>query len=172
MIVTIQNVTIQVLVHTPVYVWFILAWLIWQGVQSLEARSRPVWRLVLVTVLFAVAGLWPLLLSVDEPGPAITAWLCAALPMTLLGALSGPRLLSRDKAGGKVQIAGSSIPVIRNLIVFGLHYTLAVVMAMKPQLVDLIILSGFAISGASIGYFSGWLLTLRRQLRKHAPAVA
>jgi hypothetical protein len=33
---------VQMLAHTPPYVFFLLAYIVWQGVRSLRPRRRPV----------------------------------------------------------------------------------------------------------------------------------
>ena len=48
---------VQMLAHTPPYVFVLLAYLIWQGALALRTRQRSVWRLLIVPVLFTATGL-------------------------------------------------------------------------------------------------------------------
>ena len=48
---------VQMLAHTPPYVFVLLAYLIWQGALALRTRQRSVWRLLNVPVLFTATGL-------------------------------------------------------------------------------------------------------------------
>jgi len=45
---------VQMLSHTPPYVFVLLAYLVWQGLLSLRTRRRAVWRMLIVPGL-----LWP-----------------------------------------------------------------------------------------------------------------
>lgn len=47
--------------HTPLWVFALLAFLIWLGAQALRPRAVPLWRLVLVPAAFIVWGVVSLL---------------------------------------------------------------------------------------------------------------
>ncbi|WP_008546167.1 DUF6622 family protein [Bradyrhizobium sp. CCGE-LA001] len=47
----------QVLIHTPPWVWVLLAYLVWQGVQALQPRTTPIWRALVLPVVFIVWGM-------------------------------------------------------------------------------------------------------------------
>lgn len=157
---------IEILAHTPTYVWFLLAWLVWQGFQSLKPKSQPVWRLLVVPVVFGLWGLWPLFGGPFAGMPAVLVWLAAFLVFLPLGFLTGPKLLAKQPDGTLLRTA-SVVPLVRNIGLFFLHYALAATMAVRPDMQDTLLLAGFALSGLSIGYFSGWSLCLWRQM--HAP---
>lgn len=57
----------HMLAHTPLYVFVLLAYLVWQGALSLRTRERAVWRMLIVPGLFTATGL---LLPVLRPGGA------------------------------------------------------------------------------------------------------
>jgi len=42
--------------HTPVWVFAVLAVLVFFGVQALQQRTVPVWRLVIIPAVFIVWG--------------------------------------------------------------------------------------------------------------------
>ena len=46
----------QVLVHTPVWVWALFAFVIYQGITALRPREVPIWRLLIVPAVFIVWG--------------------------------------------------------------------------------------------------------------------
>lgn len=46
----------QILIHTPVWVWMLLAFLLWQGIQAMRPRRTPIWRALIVPVVFIVWG--------------------------------------------------------------------------------------------------------------------
>jgi len=43
-----MQVAIRILANTPVWAFALLAYLIWQGWQSLRPRTLPIWRLLIV----------------------------------------------------------------------------------------------------------------------------
>jgi hypothetical protein len=66
---------VQMLVHTPPYVFLLLAYFVWQGVLSLRPRQRPVWRMLIVPTAFTATGLLRLLLRPSGGILPLTAWL-------------------------------------------------------------------------------------------------
>lgn len=46
----------QILIHTPVWVWMLLAFLLWQGIQAMRPRRTPIWRALIVPVAFIAWG--------------------------------------------------------------------------------------------------------------------
>jgi hypothetical protein len=38
----------QILIHTPVWVWALLAFLVWQGIKAMQPRTTPIWRALIV----------------------------------------------------------------------------------------------------------------------------
>ena len=47
----------QILIHTPLWVWILLAYLVWQGIQSMQPRTTTIWRALIVPVVFIVWGI-------------------------------------------------------------------------------------------------------------------
>jgi putative effector of murein hydrolase LrgA (UPF0299 family) len=60
---------------------------------------------------------------------------------------------------------GSAVPLVRNITVFLLQYGVAVATAMKLEPHTAVAIIGHAVSGASAGYFSGWVVALLRRYR-------
>jgi hypothetical protein len=155
----------QVLTHTPLWVWALLAYLVWQGIKEMQPRTTPIWRALIVPVVFIVWGLsrigsghqdnvWPLL-----------AWSAAALVMLPLGVLT-PRPFEVDHKTGEIIRPGSAFPLIRNLIVFALQYTVSVISAVDAGDRLLANIVGRAISGATAGYFFGSTIALLLAYRR------
>ncbi|NKX15609.1 hypothetical protein HGG75_02270 [Ochrobactrum pseudogrignonense] len=46
----------QIIIHTPVYVWGLLAYLIITGIKGRETRTVTVWRMLFVPVIFIAVG--------------------------------------------------------------------------------------------------------------------
>jgi len=156
---------VQMLAHTPPYVFVLLAYLVWQGVRSLRTRQQSIWRMLIVPGLFVVTGL--LLLVVRPSGNILpmAAWLVGLVAFVPLGLLTGPRLLAVDRASGRVTRAGSSVSLVRNLLIFAAQYGIAVALFRHPEAQASLAVAGHAVSGTSVGYFAGWTIAFRRLYR-------
>ncbi|WP_313197039.1 DUF6622 family protein [Rhizobium sp.] len=154
----------QILAHTPVYVWFLLSYLVWQGLAATRTRNRPLWRLLTVPFIFMVLGIWPLIGKSASDIKLVGIWLGAGFLLALPGIVTGPRVIARDATSRELTISGSVVPFVRNMTLFVLHYALAVALALSPDGAQILTMAGYALSGGSIGYFAGWAFALRRHL--------
>jgi hypothetical protein len=96
----------------------LLAYLIWQGWQSLRSRTQPIWRMLIVPLVFFLMGSSRLLTARDNGLEPLLAWFVAALLFASLALSRGPRLLAVDKKRREVTRPGSAIPLARNVTVF------------------------------------------------------
>jgi hypothetical protein len=71
-----------------------------------------------------------------------------------------------DRARRLVSLPGSASPLIRNLLIFSAKYGLAAAAAMMPAMRSELALGDIAVSGASAGYFLGWLARLALAYRR------
>ena len=160
-----MQIAVRILVNTPVWVWALLAYLIWQGAQALRPRTQPIWRMLIVPLVFFLMGLSRLVTARDSGLEPLLAWLVAALLFAALALSHGPRLLAVDRKNRTVTRPGSAMPLVRNITVFVLQYGVAVATAMKLEPHAVVAIVGHAVSGASAGYFSGWAVALLRRYR-------
>jgi hypothetical protein len=149
----------QVLVHTPPWVWILLAYLVWQGIQSMQPRKVPIWRALIVPVVFIAWGVSRIGFGHQASQWPLLAWIAAALVLLPLGVLT-PRPFDVDHKTGEIIRPGSAFALIRNLVVFGLQYTVSVISAIDAGDRALAIIVGRAISGATAGYFFGSMIAL------------
>src|SRR5690606_23922640 len=122
---------LQMLAETPVYVWVLLVYLVWQGARSMVQSTQPVWRLLLVPAVFAVTGLALTAERSDIVVPVIAAWGASMLALLPVGIVRGPRLIAVDRRTGVVTRASSVVPLARNLMIFSLQYGMAVAAAVE-----------------------------------------
>lgn len=52
-----MQTALRILINTPLWVWPLLAYLIWQGAQALRIRTQPIWRMLIVPLVFFLMGL-------------------------------------------------------------------------------------------------------------------
>jgi hypothetical protein len=160
-----MQVAIRILANTPVWAFALLAYLIWQGWQSLRPRTLSIWRLLVVPLAFFLMGLSRLATARDNGLEPLLAWLVAALLFASLALWRGTSLLAVDRKSATVTRPGSSIPLVRNITIFALQYAVAVVTAMKLEPHAAVAIIGHAVSGSTAGYFSGWTAALLRRYR-------
>lgn len=160
-----MQIAIRILANTPVWVFALLAYLIWQGCQSLRTRTQPIWRILIVPLVFFMMGLSRLVTARDHGLEPLLAWFVAAILFASLALARGPRMLAIDRKNGQVTRPGSAIPLVRNITVFLLQYGVAVATAMKLEPHAAVAIIGHAVSGGSAGYFSGWTAALLRRYR-------
>jgi hypothetical protein len=153
------------LANTPIWVFPLLAYLVWQGYQSLQPRTQPIWRLLIVPLVFFLMGLSRLVLARNDGWEPLLTWFVAALLFASLALVRGPRLLAIDRKNGQVTRPGSPIPLIRNITVFALQYAVAVAAARHLDSHVAVAMIGRAVSGATAGYFAGWTVSLLRTYR-------
>jgi hypothetical protein len=156
---------LRILINTPVWVWPLHAYLIWQGAQAQRPRTQPIWRMLIVPLVFFLMGLSRLLTARDNGLEPLLAWLIAALLFAWLGVSRRPQLLAVDRQSKTVTRRGSATPLVRNVTVFLLQYGVAVATAMKLEPHTAVAIIGHAVPGASAGYFSGWTVALLRRYR-------
>src|SRR4051794_13844330 len=121
----------QVLIHTPLWAFALLAYLIWQGIKGMRPRTVTIWRSLIVPAVFIIWGLSRLLSRQDYAGPLV-AWLAAAAVLLLVSLLTA-RPLELDHTTGEIKRPGSVMPLIRNVTVFALQYTVTVIAAVDPH---------------------------------------
>ena len=151
----------QILTHTPIWAFVLLAWLIWVGIKAMRPRTVTIWRSLIVPAVFIVWGLSRLLSRQDFAAPLV-AWLGAAALFLVVGLLTA-RPLELDHTTGEIKRPGSVVPLIRNITVFALQYTVAVISAIDPHDATTAAIVGRAISGGTTGYFLGRTIALLRQ---------
>lgn len=155
----------QILVHTPPWVWILFAYLVWQGIKAMQPRTIPIWRALIVPVVFIVWGISRIGFGHLDNAWPLVAWIAAALVLLPLGVVT-PRPFEVDHKTGEIIRPGSAFALIRNLVVFTLQYGVGVISAIDAGDRALAIIVGRAISGATAGYFFGSMIALLLAYRR------
>ncbi|MCP3385637.1 hypothetical protein NLM31_35165 [Bradyrhizobium sp. CCGUVB4N] len=155
----------QILIHTPPWVWILLAYLVWQGIKAMQPRKVAIWRALIVPIVFIVWGVSRIGFGQQDTQWPIVAWIVAALVLLPLGVLT-PRPFDVDHKTGEIIRPGSAFALIRNLVVFTLQYTVSVISAIDAGDRAVAIIVGRAISGATAGYFFGSMIALLLAYRR------
>jgi|SRR4051794_12311167 hypothetical protein len=149
----------QVLVHTPLWVWTLLAYLVWQGIKAMQPRKTPVWRALIVPIVFIVWGISRIGFGHQDSAWPLVAWGGAALVLLPIGVLTS-RPFDVDHKTGEIIRAGGAFALIRNLVIFSLQYAVGVISTVDASDRALALVVGRAISGATAGYFIGSTIAL------------
>lgn len=80
----------RILIHTPLWVFVLLAYLVWQGLQALRPRTQAVWRMMIVPLVFFLMGLSRLVLARDNGLEPLLAWFVALVLFAALGLSTAP----------------------------------------------------------------------------------
>jgi hypothetical protein len=157
-----MQTAIGILTHTPIWVFALFAYLVWQGSKSQRPRTQPLWRMLIVPLMFFLMGLSRLVLARNNGWELLVAWFVAALLFASLALYRGSGWLVIDRKNGLVTRPGSSMPLLRNITVFLLQYAIAVSAAVHLDDHIAAAVIGRAISGATAGYFAGRTVSLLR----------
>jgi hypothetical protein len=169
-----MEMALEIVRHTPVWVFAILAVLIATGVQALRPRIVPIWRLSIVPGVFIVWGV---------VGIAQRAHVAPAFPLEWAGVVAigvavgwmSTRLtgMTYDPARRVVGLPGSPFPLVRSASIFIARYGLAVASAFAATRSDYatIVAIDVAVSGLATGYFLGWLVRFVRFIRAQNDAT-
>jgi Family of unknown function (DUF6622) len=154
---------IGIVTHTPLWAWVLLAYLVWQGIKAMGPRTTTIWRALIVPAIFIALGVSRIGLSHQDNIAPLVAWIAAALALLPIGILT-PRPF--EDATGLIIRPGSPFPLIRNILVFALQYTVAVLAAIHADEHGIAPIVARAVSGAMAGYFIGSTIALLRYWRK------
>ena len=124
---------LQIVRNTPLWVWPLMALVVWLGVLGLRTRTLPLWRLAVlpaVGLVLSFAGLG----QAVQPALAGVAWLAALAVALPLGDLLGRRRTVRRLEDGRLEIAGGWFMLVFGIGIFAARYALGVVFGMAPSL--------------------------------------
>jgi hypothetical protein len=154
----------DILQHTPLWVFALLALLVVLGCQALRARTLPLWRLLVVPLLFAGWGVVSIAQrALGTPVSAVEWIVVGALGVALAWRTARPDRLRIARASRRIEVPGSVVPLLRNLLVFAAKYALSVGIILAPAQRDMLDLCDVAVSGLMSGYFACWMLLVVRK---------
>jgi hypothetical protein len=169
----------QILTHTPRWVFVLFALLLVLGVQQLSPREVALRRVVLLPLAMGALSFYGLLSAFGTQPAALLAW--AACAVGAAGSLLGrplPRGLRYDAQERRLSVPGSAVPLALMMGVFFTKYAVGVILSQAPQLAHTaaFALPCAAVYGVFSGLFAGRALRLLRFVTNaavtvHAPLV-
>ena len=122
----------DIVTHTPVWVWGLLALLIWRGLRATQPREADLRGLVMLPLILLALSLYGL-----ATGP-MTGMVGLGLLLGIgLGVVAGMALEARHPAipvaPGGLQLAGEWTSLMTILVMFSLRYVRSVLDAVQPE---------------------------------------
>jgi hypothetical protein len=163
----------QIVANTPLWVWPLMAFVLWLGLQGLRPRVIPVWRLAILPAVSLATSLAGIAQSANPAGAA-AGWGLALIAFLPLGwAFGQDRPVRLRPEDGKLEIAGGWFALLFGLSIFAVRYAMGVLFGVLPALraeAFWIYLSG-AVGGMVAGVGIGWLANLLRRARRSMEAA-
>jgi hypothetical protein len=147
---------IQILTHTPLYVWAILAFLLWRGAAEMRDRELTLRRMLILPLVMLGLSLNDMALKFDMGMVLVAAWVTGCAAAMLLAWRFGRTRIAAGTAPDRVLVRGSAMPLMLMLAIFLTKYITSVVLVIQPQLAHQL-----AVAGAIclvFGVFNGLLL--------------
>ena len=168
------TVVVEIIKHTPAYVWLILLALVALGALQMRDHTMTRGRLVLAPVGLGAFSLWGATSAFGADADIVAAWaIGVALGIAAARGLRWPRQVRLD-AQGRFALQGSPWPLVAMLSIFALRYAVAVSLVLYPELASVLLFDlGMALAyGALSGLFAGRALRILRASGGQAPAYA
>ena len=163
----------QILTRTPVFVWAILALLVYRGVVSSRDREVKIGALAVMPALMLCLSVQGLISSFGFQPVVLAAWLLASCAGLWTGwRLTDTSAIQGNPAARTVMVQGSWIPMAMLLTIFIVKYVSIVTMKINPEIqADLTFASVVsALLGASSAVLTGSALNYFASYRKAATA--
>ncbi len=125
----------QIISHTPVYVWAILAFLVYRGVIASKNREIKLGRLFIIPAAMLGLSLQGIYTTFGPSGTAMQAWVLGATLAALAAfVLSASTRDIAHPARGTIAVRGSWLPLALMLAIFFTKYAVAVALSVSASL--------------------------------------
>lgn len=159
---------IEIIKHTPIYVWLLLAFLIQRGISTSQEREVAILKSFLVPCIFILWGLYTIVTSFAH----VYASLFVYALFLCVGVFLGTKLYAKNYRfflrNGAVIRAKNYVPLFIILVNFAIKYALNIYMAVNPEAVNQLNFNMLytLISGTTVGLFFGGILVTYRYVTK------
>jgi hypothetical protein len=154
----------QIVEHTPVWVWGLLIALIALGLSQVRARDVSLARVTVLPLILIALSFSGVISTFAHSSIAILAWVSGMAASIAFGRhFIHPRGAYWSNERGVLHVPGSWLPLVLIVALFLIKYTVGVSVSMNPALAhDTIFAAGFSLAyGLFSGLFAGRALALR-----------
>ena len=125
----------QILLHTPKWVFAVFVLLAWLGGRQLVANRIGLNRVLVMPVAMAGLSFWGVVSVSGESAGALLGWAMAALLlMVLVLRRPLPATTRYDAAARQFEVAGTAVPLMLMMGIFLTKYVVGVSLALHPEL--------------------------------------
>ncbi len=125
---------LQILSHTPAWVWLLLAFLLYRAFAATRPRDVSPRRALIVPIVFFVWGVASLLGATDGMALKLTVFLAALLAgLALGGVLASLSPTPRLRSSGLIAMPGSLAPLVLIVLAFATKYAGNVALALAAD---------------------------------------
>ena len=159
---------LQIVANTPIWVWVLLAYLLFIGIRALRPATAPLWRVAVLPTVFFVWGLFSLYQLHGLALVRVMPWAAALVGGVAVGMLiAGLQPIRADRVRYLVRTAGGPLTLVLILLIFTTKYEFGFLHATQPALFAeaRFWLAEIVISGVLAGMFIGRFAGLLRQYR-------
>ena len=160
---------LQILTHTPNWVFAVFGILLWQGIKQMRPRTVGITRSTLAPLAMTALSLYGATSAFGNTPHALLTWVVgAALAFAIYFSMARADQIRYDAASRTLLLPGSVVPLVLFMGIFLTKYAVGVSIRLQPALAHN---SGFALSiGLLYGAFSGVFLARATQLWRVALA--
>jgi uncharacterized membrane protein len=151
------SMIVQILSNTPLWVWPLLAALIWLGLSQAKARTASFTRITVVPLAMTAFSLWGTVSAFGASpmfGYVMLAWMFGtAVMLAVVAPMEVPRGTTYDVESRTFGLPGSWAPMLLILGIFLIRYSVGATLTFQPGLAR----DGLfpLVAGALYGLFSG-----------------
>ena len=166
---------LQILAHTPRWVFVLFAVLVWFGAKQLLARSVSLARTTVMPIAMSALSIAGVLSAFGDSPMALAGWAVAAAALAALVLQRAlPASTRYDADARRFHLPGSAMPLVLMMCIFFTKYSVGVLLAMHPELAHH---HNFALGigtlyGAFTGTFAGRAIRLWTLAIRHDRAIA
>jgi len=124
----------EILTHTPLWVWFILLFLISRGIKASQDRVMSLKSMVILPVFMLLWSLQGIFQHFGSQVPVIICWSVGCLLGLSLVLVFGNKQAIRLLPDGQIQLRGSWKPMLLLLSLFSIKYVENVLVVINPAL--------------------------------------
>lgn len=171
---------LQILAHTPYWVFALFALLVWLGAKQLTASSVGLGRVTVMPILMTGLSVYGVISVFGDAPAALVGWAVAALVLVALVLQRAlPTRTRYDAATRRFHLAGSAVPLTLMMGIFFTKYVVGTMLAMHPEMRHgaTFALAVPTLYGVFSGIFTGrairlWKLALRQDRELGAAGAA
>lgn len=125
----------QIISHTPLYVWAILAFLMYRGYLASKDREATLRNLFIIPGVMLALSLQGIVGKFGGSDASLLAWAAGAIVSTAVTwSLIDASRITAHRATGTLHLRGSWVSLVLMMAIFVVKYSVGIVSAMHPEL--------------------------------------